>query len=130
MPSEKAHYEALLKGKSALEVRNELSDDLMEPFDAEPSTLPSAGALRKIKHRADVPNKNVVHALLELKKEHPNSIGAIGLDPFFVHYSTELQRACYEVECSRGKPTISLDATGLGKFWITSINFTHAMRLL
>lgn len=114
LSAEKDHYEALLKGRSAFEARSELADALMEPHDKEPPTLPSANALRLIKHRSDAPKQNAVMALVDLKKEHPTSIGAIGLDPFFVHYSTELQRACYKVECSRKKPTISIDATGPG----------------
>lgn len=111
---EKAKYEMLLKGRSALEVRNELCDDLMDPYDIEPAILPSANALRKMKQRLDVPKENVVDSLLELKKLYPNTIGAIGLDPFFTHYSTELQRACYKIDSARRKPVISIDATGLG----------------
>lgn len=122
LPPEKSHYEALLRGKSAFEVRNKLADELMDPFDPEPPTLPSANALRIIKHRADAPDLDVVNALLELKKLHPNSINSIGLDPFFIHYSTELQRACYKVESSREKPTLSLDATGLGTIKFEFIN--------
>lgn len=114
LSAERAHYESLLRGRTAFEVRSELADDLMEPHDKEPPTLPSSNALRKIKHRADVPKQNVITGLLELKKAHPNSIGDIGLDPFFIRYSTELQRACYKVESFHRKPSISIDATGPG----------------
>lgn len=114
LPTEKAKLEKLLKGRSVHEVRSELADARMNPYDKEPRDLASDNALRIIKHRADAPIQNAIYSLIDLKKEHPNSIGAIGLDPFFIHYSTELQKACYKAECAHKKTTISIDATGIG----------------
>lgn len=80
LPAEKSRYEALLKGRSVLEVRSELADKLMEPHDKEPPILSTASAYRTFKCKIDAPKQDVVRSLLELKKSDPNSIGAIGLE--------------------------------------------------
>lgn len=107
----------MLKGKSAFAVGNELADELMDAGDPHCPLVPTGNTVRIIKHRTDDSNKSTIDALLALKKQYPNAISFIGLDPFFFMYCTELQKAFYLGECfGKGRITLSVDATGLGLF--------------
>lgn len=70
------------------------------------------------KHRSEAPrHQSVIDGLLTLKKEHPDEIGSIGLDPFHLFYCTELQKAFYKNALQgKQKVTLCIDATGLGMF--------------
>lgn len=104
---------ALLKGKSAFDVYLVLSDQLTEIGDPSCSLLPTNKAIRRINDKISSSKLPIIDALLALKKQHPNAIGSIGLDPFHLFYSTDLQKAYFKEAC-RGKKRITLciDATG------------------
>lgn len=113
--STKYTIRAMLKGKSAFDVRNELADELMDRGDPHCPLVPTSNTVRILKHRTDASDQSTTDALLTLKKQYPNAIGSIGLDPFFLFYQTELQKAFYLGEFKGNKRiSISLDATGLG----------------
>lgn len=104
-----------LQAKSVLKLRAEMAAELMLFGEPEPSIIPSADAMRKAKSRIDCPETDPFTALSFLQKKYPKTIHSIGYDPFFIIFSTPLQRAVYKGEAMRNKrPTISIDATGLG----------------
>lgn len=109
---------SLLKGKSAFAVNIELADELMEAGDPHCPLVPTTNTLRIAKHRSEAPrHQSVIDGLLTLKKEHPDEIGSIGLDPFHLFYCTELQKAFYKNALQgKQKVTLCIDATGLGMF--------------
>lgn len=105
----------MLKGTSAFDVRNQLADELMEAGDPNCPLIPSTNTLRIIKHKTDGTKDSTIDALLTLKKQYPNAVSSIGLDPFHLFYSTELQKAYFKAECDGKKRiTLSIDATGIG----------------
>lgn len=114
---DKEKYQAMLKGRSAFDVRNQLADELMDAGDPLCPLIPSDNALRIVKHEIDCSQESTIDALLTLKKQFPNEIGSIVLDPFHVFYSTDLQKAYLKKEChGRKRITLSIDATGIGSF--------------
>lgn len=107
----------MLDAKPAYVVRSKLGDTLMDVNDPEPAQLPTANALRIIKHRKNtesVKNQHYALSLLQLRKKYVDCIHDIGLDSFFVFYASVLQRAWYRAETFRQRSVISIDATGLG----------------
>lgn len=106
---DKEKLKTMLKGTSAFNVGIQLADDLLDAGDPSCPLIPTGNVLRMIKHKMDGTKESTIDALLTLKKRYPNEIGSIGLDPFHVFYSTELQKA----ECDRKKNRI-IDATGIG----------------
>lgn len=114
---------SMLKGKSAFGVNIELADEFMEAGDPHCPLIPTNNSIRIAKHRSEAPRQFVTDALLTLKKEQPDAVSSIGLDPFYLFYSTELQRAFYK-NALQGKQrvTLSIDSTGLGMFSIFDRN--------
>jgi hypothetical protein len=116
LQGESKEMEDLLEKHSAFELRSKLADKHMQMDDVEPPHLISANAMRKIKQRKNQsPHKCPVKAIESIKKnEFRNSIQNIGYDPFYVFYTTELQKMWYHSEFSNKRCVISIDATGLG----------------
>lgn len=114
---DKDKLQAMLKGRSAFDVHNQLADELMVAGDPICPLIPTHNSLRIHKHETDTSKESTIEALLSLKKQYPNEIGSIGLDPFHCFYSTELQKAYLKGEChGKKRITLSIDATGIGSF--------------
>lgn len=117
LPDEKKVLVENLKSKSAYALRNELADQAMSADDPDPSHVPTAGALRVMRSKAQCQSSgNTILALHELKKRFVNCIQNIALDPFYAFFSSETQRRWYklETEYNKRRAVISIDATGLG----------------
>lgn len=107
----------MLKGKSAFDVHLEMTDQLTKPGDPSCSILPTNKAIRRINDKVSSSKLPTIDALLALKKQHPNAIGSIGLDPFHLFYSTDLQKAYFKEACREKKRIVlCIDATGIGAF--------------
>lgn len=115
-----------LDGRSVLKVRTQMANELMSYGDPEPSILPNASALRKMKSEMDHSDRDPFKSLTFLQQKHPKTIHSIGYDPFFVIYSTPFQEALYKAEALRNtKIRICLDSTGLGIYNINIFYWFH-----
>lgn len=111
------YYENMLENDYPSVVHSNLTNYTMSKEFVRPPIIPSKNALRVTSSRTKSSKHGVLESLLRLKKTNSNAIGAIGFDPFFIHYSTSLQRAFYLSEKRvAGKITVSIDATGLSMF--------------
>lgn len=110
---------ALLDSGAAYVVRGKLADQKMKPGDPEPAHLPTANAMRILKHKNSVQNlstnnRHPAYNLVAMRDMFVGAIENVGFDPFFVFYSTQLQNAWYNAEFNRRRSVITIDATGLG----------------
>lgn len=104
-----------LKQSSAYSVESELADAAMSNNCPMPAHVPSKNALRIIKSRSQCPSDhNAILAIENLRNVYPNCIQNSGSNPFFVFYSTDLQKAWYKSEAGRKRLVISIDASGIG----------------
>ncbi|CAG9820343.1 unnamed protein product [Phaedon cochleariae] len=107
---------AALELKSVELYRAERADELMLPGDQEPPIIPSSNVLRtaKSQHIArEYLDPDPVKALVMMKYGgYSNLIQDIGLDPFFVQYSTNQQLQAYKSICAAGNVCVCLDSTG------------------
>lgn len=105
-----------LQYKSALCYRTEKANELQSEGDAEPPNLYSLRVLNSAKqefHLAQFPDRNPILSLEIMKSfSLKNTIHAIGLDPFFVHYATNHQHHMYKEYTKKHAACITIDATG------------------
>lgn len=112
---EKEKLTEMLRGKSALALRNELARTMQNEKLTERADIPTLNAMNLYKSRDQCfIGLNVFEALDELKNVHVNCIHKIGYDPFFVIYETPAQSEYYAKERVNGRSIISVDATGPG----------------
>lgn len=114
--AQKAEIDKMLKEASAAKVHRKLVKSTMEPGDVEPPHLPTKNALRIRKHRNRiVDGQNDVYKALSsmADRKYKKIIHYIGYKPFYVIYSSPLQRKWYRTQTVDNRRIISLDATGL-----------------
>lgn len=114
--AQKAEINKMLKEASAAKVHRKLVKSTMEPGDVEPPHLPTKNALRIRKHRNRiVDGQNDVYKALSsmADRKYKKIIHYIGYKPFYVIYSSPLQRKWYRTQTVDNRRIISLDATGL-----------------
>lgn len=114
----------MLETSTAYAVKSRIANKLMRAGDFVPAHLPTANTLRK----QNTYGADPIEGLRNMKLQRfRNDIQNIGLDPFFVYYSTPLQREWYNTQFRRRNANISIDASGLG---LTRLNTTLAQGLL
>lgn len=105
-----------LSGKSALAVRSEIVNKTMTAGDELAPIVPSLAVLRQAKYKksiADLPNIDPVKSITNWKNSIlKNTISFVGSNPFFVFYTTPVQREWYRLESKQHRMAISIDATG------------------
>lgn len=108
--------EMLKTGKFGSIVRHEMASKLMLFGERIPPHLYSDRTLRDAKSEAlqkKHVDKDVNKALCILKESTmANSIHYIGMNPFYVYYSTVQQLHFYQSYCKENAGTIVIDATG------------------
>lgn len=114
----KSKVDDLLLLNKACVVRSKLANSLMTDNEHEPPHLPTNATLRVQKHRmtkTDYLHENPIVALRMMKNspKYFDSIGDIGLDPFYCVYSTPLQREVLRVQTRYRRCVISFDASGI-----------------
>lgn len=88
---EYANFQIGEKNLSAVTFRNFEARRMMHPGDAEPPIIPTANALRILKHRNAARNNQEENPIVSLNiimhdTKYQNSIRHLGYDPFFVIY--------------------------------------------
>lgn len=106
----------MLRAESSFVVQAKLADRLMVSHDLQPAHLPHLHTLHQIQYEGN--KKKRLHEdpaiALKMMKKLPlyhQFIGDIGLDPFFVSYSSELQKEFQRQEISRRRCVVSIDST-------------------
>lgn len=122
-------YCKMLENSSAYAVKSRIANQLMKAGDFVPAHLPTANGLRKMKcSDQESDGSDPIDGLRNMKLgRYRDDIQNIGLDPFFVYYSTSLQREWYNTEFKRRHANISIDAPGLG---LSRLNTTLSQGLL
>lgn len=114
--TQKNEIDNMLKTENAFKVQNKIVQKTMKPGDVEPAHLPTLNALRvrKCKERLKNRNKDPYQSLSSmLEYQFRKSIHYIGFNPFYVIYSTPLQRKWYKSQTNKNRSILSIDATGL-----------------
>lgn len=109
-----------LKDRSAHSVRNEIINDLipdnvMTNNEAARNYIkvPNSATLRQIKYENTTNKKLAITNILQWKElQHRHVISDVGISPFYVFYSTPLQKQWYIAESKKRKLSLSIDATG------------------
>lgn len=112
---ERTELQEKLQNNSAYCIRSGIADIHMDLGDVEPSLVPNLTTLRKIKASHKFENVDPIITLRLLKSDqfYSQCIADIGLDPFFVFYSSPAQKEYYRLKTLKGPSRISIDATGL-----------------
>lgn len=112
----KNEIDKMLEDSSAFKVHKKLVKNTMKPGDVEPAHLPTMNALRISKSRSQLKDrdKNPYQSLSSMSEyEFRRTIHYIGFNPFYVIYSTPLQRKWYRSQTKNSRSIVSIDATGL-----------------
>lgn len=114
--AQKVKIDKMLASSSAAKAHKNLVNETMKPGDVEPAHLPTKNALRIRKHRNQLKDhhKDPYHSLSSMAEyEFKKTIHYIGFNPFYVIYSTPLQRKWYRTQATNGRRVVSIDATGV-----------------
>lgn len=114
--TQKIDIDHMLKDSVASKVHSKLVKRIMKIGDVEPAHLPSKGTLRtrKCRSRQEDHPKDPYQSLSSMaEREFKNTIHYIGFNPFYVIYSTPVQRRWYRSQTTSNRRIISIDATGL-----------------
>lgn len=118
--SHKQKVVSLLRQNTPYVTRALLAQEMVDEGDVEPSMLPKQMTLRKQKQRlnklgSDNLDFDPIIAITKMKSNanFANSIYNIGINPFFVLYTTPTQKVLMQHENRKNKCILSVDATGI-----------------
>lgn len=116
----KEKIESILKNNTPYVTRAKLANEMVIDGEHEPSVLPKRSALKLQKSRMKNKtehyfNEDPILSLAEMKQQpgFDKCIMNIGIDPFFVLYSTPTQQALVRTQTKNSRPIFSCDATGV-----------------
>lgn len=100
-------------------VQAKLAADMISNFSNQSTLVPHKRGLRQIKYREgcrrrEFRDKNPVLSICKMKSEakYYKCIEDVGISPFFVYYTTPLQKVFVKSESRKNTTKISIDATG------------------
>lgn len=100
-------------------VQAKLANEMIMNFSTQSPLVPHKRSLRQIKYREanrkrEFRDKNPVLSICKMKNEakYYKCIEDVGISPFFVYYTTPLQKVFVKSESRKNTTKISIDATG------------------